>query len=137
MNFQNPFDGRWTYRSFRNDPDPGASFNSLRFGQGTLELSSNDVGEISGTLGGDGWSLELQGNYSLGNPFTVRFQGRGEINDEPWVYDYLGYRVPVWPNGIAQRNAIAGTIVRTVTHSNGSSPAGYVASWLAVAIDGC
>lgn len=54
---------------------------------------------------------------------------------EEWVYDYLGYLVPVWPNGVDQRPAIVGSIVRTKPHSMGNAPAGYVAQWIAVKQD--
>jgi hypothetical protein len=43
--------------------------------------------------------------------------------------------VPAWPNGIDQRPAMVGSIVRTVPHPGGSggvNPAGVVASWIAV-----
>ena len=74
--------------------------NELLFGAGTLELSEPSFGTLAGTLGGPGWSLALSGPISYGNPFTVRFQGASDINGETWVYDYTGYLVPPWPNGV-------------------------------------
>jgi hypothetical protein len=70
------------------------AFNDLAFGAGTLVLEAPEPGRITGSLGGSGWSLALQGWSSLGNPFTVRFQGKGEIGGELWVYDYLAYYTP-------------------------------------------
>jgi hypothetical protein len=131
----NPFVGKWSYRSFHNNPDLSVSFDKLRFGAGTLELSSSTFGNLSGTIGGPGWSLGIKGWITFGTPMTVRFQGRGEIEDEEWVYDYFGFLAPNWPNGEEQRPAILGTIVRTVPHSSGQSKAGYVASWIAVRQD--
>ncbi len=131
----NPIVGTWSYRSFVNNPDLSVEFNDLRFGAGTLVLEEPEFGRISGSLGGPGWSLSLQGWSSLGNPFTVRFQGSGDIGGERWVYDYLGFYAPLWPNGVEQRPAIVGTIVRTVPHSQGQAPAGFVASWYAVRQD--
>ena len=128
----NPIVGTWSYRSFVNNPDLSVEFNDLRFGAGTLVLEEPEFGRISGSLGGSGWSLSLQGWSSLGNPFTVRFQGSGDIGGERWVYDYLGFYAPMWPNGVGQRPAIVGTIVRTVPHSQGQAAAGVVASWYAV-----
>lgn len=128
----NPIVGTWSYRSFVNNPDLSVEFNDLRFGAGTLVLEEPEFGRISGSLGGSGWSLSLQGWSSLGNPFTVRFQGSGDIGGERWVYDYLGFYAPMWPNGVDQRPAIVGTIVRTVPHSQGQAAAGVVASWYAV-----
>src|SRR5215212_2626610 len=127
-----PFVGRWTYRSFHNDPEPSKEFNVLRFGTGTLVLDEPDYGRLSGSLGGEGWNLSLVGGYTYGNPFDLRFQGSGDISGEKWVYDYVGYLVPIWPNGIDQRPAIVGSVIRTVQHSNGQARAGYIASFIGV-----
>jgi hypothetical protein len=132
MDKDSPFVGRWTYRSFRNDPDLSKEFNDLRFGAGTLVLDEPDYGRLSGSLGDEGWSLSLVGGYTYGNPFALRFQGSGEIGGERWVYDYVGYLVPIWPNGVDQRPAIVGSVIRTVPHNNGQATAGYVASFIAV-----
>jgi hypothetical protein len=127
-----PFEGTWTYRSFISNPDLTVNVNELLFGAGTLELSEPSFGTLAGTLGGPGWSLALSGAISYGNPFTARFQGAGDINGETWVYDYTGYLVPPWPNGVDQRPAIVGSVIRTVPHSGGQAAAGFVASFIAV-----
>jgi len=132
MEHDSPFDGSWSYRSFRNDPDLSVEFDALRFGAGTLELSTPAFGRLAGSLGGEGWRLELAGGYGYGTPFSLRFQGSGQIGGEAWVYDYLGYLVPVWPGGVGQRPAIVGSVIRTVPHSGGQATAGYVASFIAV-----
>jgi hypothetical protein len=132
MKKDNPFIGHWTYRSFLNDPDISREFNALQFGAGTLILDELEFGRLCGSLGGEGWNLNLVGGYTYGNPFALRFQGSGEIGGETWVYDYIGYLVPIWPNGVDQRPAIVGSIIRTVPHSNGQAKAGYVASFIAV-----
>lgn len=58
-----------------------------------------------------------------------------ERGGEQWVYDYIGYVVPPWPNGIDQRPAIVGSVIRTIPHSGGQpgtlNPAGVVASFYA------
>lgn len=126
------FEGTWTYRSFRNIADQNVEPNRLLFGMGDLVLTQPEPGKVGGTLGGTGWSLELHGTVTEGDPTKVRWQGRGEFNGEIWVYDYLGYVVPDWPNGVDQVDAIVGTIVRTEPHSNGQAAAGVVASWFAV-----
>jgi hypothetical protein len=69
----------------------------------------------------------------------VRFQGKGLVSGEEWIYDYIGWLVPVWPNSnpTLQRPAMVGSIVRTIPHSGGDGtvhPAGVVASWYAVKI---
>ena len=56
----------------------------------------------------------------------------GVIGGEEWVYDYLGYLVPDWPDGVGQVATITGSIIRTVPHSSGQAPAGYTATFYAV-----
>jgi hypothetical protein len=72
----------------------------------------------------------------------VRFQGTGIVAGEQWIYDYEGYLVPDWPNGVQQRAAIVGSVVRTIPHSGAVkdgqktiAPAGVVASFYAVRTD--
>lgn len=127
-----PFVGSWSYRSFQNNADLSVPFETLRFGAGTLELTEPAFGQVSGSLGGPGWRLTLAGQYTYGNPYQARFQGSGDIGGERWVYDYVGYLVPTWPNGVAQTAAMVGSVIRTVPHSQGQAPAGYVASFIAV-----
>jgi hypothetical protein len=130
--------GTWTYRSFINDPDVSTSFNDLQFGLGNIRIDQSPMNEFIGLIYGPGWELKLKGSTTYGNPFTVRFQGRGVVGGEEWVYDYVGYVVRPWPNGVDQRPAIVGSIVRTIPHSSGTggvAPAGVVASWIAVKDD--
>ena len=138
----NPWVGSWTYRSLLNDPDLTTDFNSLEFGRGTLVINSDSASELlTGSIGGPGWSLALHGSRSYGSPAQVRFQGKGLVNGELWIYDYIGWLVPVWPNSTEQyqRTAIVGSVTRTVPHSSGSdggtAPAGVVASFYAVKAD--
>ena len=78
------------------------------------------------------YAFRLHGYCTLGNPFTIRFQGVGDASaSEGQKYDYLGYLSPRWPNGKAQQLAIVGTIVRTLRPDDPSLE-GYVASWIAV-----
>jgi hypothetical protein len=128
--------GHWTYRSFVNDPDPATPFNGLRFAVAELVIEAFAPGDFTGRLvfGSDA-QMTLTGASSFGNPFTVRFQGRGASPGiEDFVYDYVGYLVPVWPNGVDQRPAIVGSVVRTAPHVGGEE-VGVVASWIAVKRD--
>ncbi|MDW9670847.1 hypothetical protein GOB27_30435 [Sinorhizobium meliloti] len=127
-----PFVGTWTYRSFVSDPNLNTPFEDLEFGRANLVITELTSGKVGGTIGGTGWSLNLDGRIDSGNPEAIRFTGSGPIGGENWVYDYLGFLVPKWPNGVDQRSAIVGTIVRTVPHSNGQAQAGFVAQWIAV-----
>jgi hypothetical protein len=133
----NPFVGSWTYRSLLNDPDVNKKFNDLEFGRGTIVIKKGPEEVLHGTIGGPGWSLALHGSRAYGSPMQVRFQGKGIVGGEEWVYDYIGWLVPVWPNSDdrLQRPAIVGSVVRTVPHSGsngGINPAGVVASFYAV-----
>jgi hypothetical protein len=156
----NPFLGSWTYRSFLNDPsqfldaidsaleNPAQlektpkqavallqQLDGLVFGHGTITIVEAPLAILKGTIGGAGWSLALAGSRSYGNPMEVRFQGKGIVGGAEWIYDYIGYLVPQWPNGVQQRPAMVGSIVRTIPHpsgNGGTSPAGVVASWYAV-----
>ena len=132
----NPFIGSWTYRSLLNVADVATDFDALEFGRGTIVIEEAAMQTLVGTIGGPGWSLTLAGARSYGNPMHARFQGTGIIGGEQWVYDYQGYLVPNWPNGVGQIPAIVGSVVRTVPHSGSQpgtvNPAGVVASFYAV-----
>lgn len=130
--------GLWTYRSLLNDPDVATAFNDLEFGRGHIEIENAPMGIFKGRIYGPGWELRLNGSIEYGNPCSVRFQGRGVVSGEEWVYDYVGYLSPPWPAGNAQRPALAGSIIRTVPHASGAggvAPAGVVCSWYAVMTD--
>jgi hypothetical protein len=136
----NPFVGAWTYRSLLNDPDINTDFDKLEFGRANILIEEAVPQLLTGTIGGDGWSLALHGAREYGSPMKVRFQGKGLVSGEEWVYDYIGWLVPVWPNSDAslQRAAIVGSITRTIPHSSsggGTAPAGVVASFYAVRQD--
>jgi hypothetical protein len=130
--------GVWTYRSFNNDPNLTTPYDQYLFGSGYITINDAPMGVFHGQIGDVGWSLELNGSTNYGYPCVVRFQGRGVVSGEEWIYDYLGYVNPPWPNGINQVPSIVGTIVRTIPHSSGSgkkslvNPAGVTASWIAV-----
>ena len=135
----NPFVGTWTYRSFLNDPDVNTAFNDLEFGRGTIVIAEAPLQILEGTIGGPGWSLTLKGSRQYGNPMHARFQGTGIVSGEKWIYDYEGYLVPHWPNGVDQRAAIVGSVIRTIPHAGGQpgtvAPAGVVCSFYAVRVD--
>jgi hypothetical protein len=135
----NPFVGNWTYRSFLNDPDVDKGFNDLEFGRGTIVINDAQMQILQGTIGGAGWSLALKGARAYGNPMHVRFQGKGLVSGEEWIYDYEGYLLPQWPTGIGQRAAIVGSVIRTIPHPGGSpgtvKPGGVVCSFYAVRAD--
>lgn len=75
----NHFIGRWSYRSLANNPDLSVSFEDLRFGAGTLELTEPETGKVGGSRSGPGWSLSLDGTVTDGDTTILGFQGRGVI----------------------------------------------------------
>ncbi|WP_434750734.1 hypothetical protein [Paenibacillus amylolyticus] len=132
--------GVWTYRSFFNITEHVEDFNELRFGQGELVFEiANEQGDLRGQLAfrsapprQDDARLSLFGSMENGTPVRIRFQGEGieETAASGWVYDYVGYLVPNWLDGVNQRKAIVGSVIRTVPH--GDRPAGVVGSFIAV-----
>ena len=115
------------------------------FGEGTIEITAPSSEKLGGTIGGSlgpgagNWLLNLRGSIGYGSPGQVRFQGVGVVNGEEWIYDYIGWLVPVWPNStdLLERAAIVGSVVRTIPHSGSDGtvhPAGVVASFYAVRV---
>lgn len=133
----NPFIGSWTYRSLLNKPDIQTEFNDLEFGRGTMVFTEPAPATIGGTIGGPGWSLDLHGSYGFGAPMQIACQGKGIVGGEEWIYAYIGWLIPAWPNsgnGL-QVPAIVGSVTRVIPHKSGSggtSPAGVVGSFYAV-----
>jgi hypothetical protein len=131
--------GIWTYRSLLNDPDLATGFDKLEFGRGNIRIDDAPMGVFKGLIYDTGWSLDLNGAIGYGTPWSVRFQGTGNVGGEQWIYDYTGYVVPPWPNGVDQRPAIVGSVIRTLPHSGGGpgtiAPAGVVCSFYAVRQD--
>ncbi|MER9657029.1 hypothetical protein NKJ26_26685 [Mesorhizobium sp. M0152] len=133
----NPFVGNWAYRSFLNDPDISKAANDLLFGEGTLAIVEQSAIELSGTIGGPGWSLDLRGSFGYGLPMQVRFQGKGVVGGEEWMYDYIGWLVPVWPTAPTCwkcRRSSDRWCARSRIRGDGGStnPGGVMASFYAV-----
>jgi hypothetical protein len=137
----NPFVGTWIYRSFYNDPDGKKALKDLLLGEGNLVIEKGPDDLLTGTIGGSDWSLALHGSRAYGSPMQVRFQGKGVNYGAEWIYDYIGWLVPVWPNSDStlQRAAIVGSVTRTIPHPGSKagtvSPAGVVGSFYAVLAD--
>lgn len=127
----NPFAGIWIYRSYLNEPSMPV------FGEGTITFDDSPLGHLSGKLlmpiDKPTLQLDLRGNFQLGTPFAARFQGIGVAGTGTagWIYDYIGYYIPDWPDGVGQVPAFVGSVVRTVAHGAGA-PAGVVASFIAI-----
>jgi hypothetical protein len=125
-----PFAGSWHYRSLINNPAPVADWNTLQFAEGDFTFTDAPVGQFAGSADfGGGLTMKFFGNSGLGSPMQVRFQGVGTgATNKDWDYDYIGFYVPQWPNGIKQVDAIVGSVVRSKPH--GGNPAGVSASFI-------
>ena len=134
--------GDWIYRSFINTTQPVQTLNDILFGEGDLTLSVGTDGFFTkSTLSfGPGYGMTVSGQ-AIGvetNTFSlpriaIEMKAFGITGEETagWIYEYRGYLVPNWYNGVAQATAIVGTVIRVVEHGP-TSPAGYVASFVAV-----
>lgn len=137
---ENGLVGKWTYRSFKNDPnmvgEDGQKALNLFFAEGTIAFEHVEHQLVKGTLSWDGKvQMHLAGNLYAGqgiSPATLVMTGIGIDNSstQGWVYQYQGYPAPRWPGGVDQVPAIVGSVTRTVRH--GSGQAGYVASFVMV-----
>jgi hypothetical protein len=127
----NPFAGKWIYRSYLNEPD------MPEFGEGIFTFDDTPLGHLTGKLmmpiTSPTLQLDLRGNFQLGTPFAARFQGNGVAGTGTagWIYNYIGYYIPAWPDGVKQVPAFVGSVIRTVAHGP-TSPAGVVASFIAI-----
>jgi len=130
--------GKWTYRSFHNRPalvgDNAQAALDLIFAEAvfTFEVSGTS---LKGAIDWDGGGLDLKGQVRPASgqaPESVAIVGTGrpQTSTAGWEYDYRGSLAYRWPNGIDQVPALVGTVIRAKPH--GSSPAGYVASFIAV-----
>ncbi|MEL7251075.1 MAG: hypothetical protein AAFO03_21795 [Bacteroidota bacterium] len=138
------WEGTWAYRSYNNYTfeqvkTDSSSGTNLMFGEGTIIISpSLNQNELSGSIGDEKrqeWELKLTGSINYGDPFTARFQGKGMVGGHEWIYEYVGYLVNPWQNGVNQVPAFVGSVIRQIPHPGGDGtihPAGVVASFFCV-----
>jgi hypothetical protein len=131
----NPFFGRWTYRSFYNRPEPVGDFEKIHLFEADLVLADGGQDLVGGSLRWDGGELTMSGTFVREDPPTIRMRATGVAGTSTagWIYDYVGYLTRNWRESDAQRPAIVGTLMRTVPH--GQRPAGFTASFVAVSRD--
>jgi hypothetical protein len=140
--------GFWTYRSFRNNPAPigdlpddqqPAAALALLFGEGDLTIETADKGVFKAALSFGGKAImDLVGTFTPASGdrpavATARGAGRKGSGIENFHYNYVFYAVPPWKDGIDQRQALVGTVVRAADH--GTAKKGYVASTVTVRKD--
>ena len=124
------FIGNWTYRSLRNLP-MGTPFSNLEFATAVMRFKKTSGDSIFGVLDmGPGYALNLKGKLTTSNGSTTFYiQGEGVPNTSTanWEYDYQGYVVPKWKNGINQTDACTGSVIRSKPHDG--AKAGETASF--------
>ncbi len=134
-------DGKWTYRSYHNSEELVAGDAqkalSLLFGEGVFEFWAVTYVKFTGTfdMGGE-YRLELDAELHPapdGGTVEIAITGLGIAGTptEGWQYDYRGNFGHRWDDGVDQVPSFVGTVIRTKPH--GTRPAGYVASFIAVA----
>ena len=137
-------EGNWTYRSFINDTgqvgNDAQKALALIFGEGDLTISPKGPSIFHAVLDfGGGAAMDLYGEVVPGggvNPAALIITGTGRENTSTakWVYQYKGYVVPQWAEGVKQVPGIVGTVIRTIPHASSTpgveSPAGVVASFM-------
>lgn len=132
----NRFLGTWRYRSFLNVTTPAKKLDDILFWEAEMSLQDAGNGRVTGTIGDASDKLTVRGSGTFGFPNYVRFEANGidGTSSAGWKYNYAGFFVPDWPDGVDQQDAIVGSVIRSVPHSNGRAKAGYVASFIAVRI---
>ena len=131
--------GKWTYRSFNNDPtlvdgDPNKAL-ALFFAEAIFTFAIPSSTALQGAIDWPGGGLDLAGDITpscdgLGPIVTITGTGRPGTDTEGWEYDYFGQLAHTWPNGVNQRPTVVGSVIRAKPHTG--APAGYVASFVAV-----
>jgi hypothetical protein len=131
--------GKWTYRSFHNRAAKvdGVADAALKliFAEATFTFALSDSTTLEGAIDWDGGGLDISGTVAPAtatSPLSVALIGSGRPNTDTagWEYDYRGALAYEWPNGVNQIPALVGTLIRAKPHNG--SPAGYVASFIAV-----
>ena len=127
--------GKWTYRSFFNDPamvgdDPKKALD-LIFAEATFTFEVSGT-ELKGIIDWGSGGLDLKGTVSS-SPLAMQIIGLGRpgTQTDGWRYDYNGNLAYAWPNAIDQVPALVGTVIRVNAHGRGA-PAGVTASFIAV-----
>jgi hypothetical protein len=138
-----PLAGKWTYRSFVNSAeqvtsDPATAAEKLLgllFAEAVFTFEIPTSTTLKGGIDWPGGGLDLQGTIQqdpsgAGPIVHIIGSGRPGTDTATWEYDYHGQLAFQWPNGVNQKPAIVGSVIRAKPHDGG--PAGFVASFIAV-----
>ena len=106
--------GKWTYRSFLNDPtqvtsDPNKAAENLLallFAEAVFTFEIPTPTTLKGAIDWPGGGLNLQGTVREdGGALVLAIRGIGRPNTGTahWEYDYHGQLAYRWPHGVNQR----------------------------------
>jgi len=131
--------GKWTYRSYRNDPAlvNGNAQKALTdiFGEGVFTLATPTPDTITGVFDmGGGYVLDITGKlaHAAGAVSNIAMAGVGRAGTptDGWEYDYNAIPGYAWPTGVDQVPSFVGTVLRAKPHNG--SPSGFTASFISV-----
>jgi hypothetical protein len=126
------FNGSWTYRSLLNNTDWTLPFNQLKFASAIMDLKTISNDSISGILY---WAdnpkqgLNITGKFYYQDTttcYSLIGTGTAALGTPGWQYDYKGYIVAKWTNGVKQADVLVGSTIRAKPHDG--APAGDVAT---------
>jgi hypothetical protein len=135
--------GSWTYRSFHNKhtrvyPAAPPTAHGLILQEAVFKLETPTDTTLQGTIelsGGGVLDIDLTGGEvrpaEVPPEFTFRGTGRPGTGTAGWEYVYHGHLTRQWPNGINQRPALVGSVIRLKPHGE-AAPAGSVYPFIAV-----
>jgi len=135
--------GYYTFRSFRDRPDPVNDFNTIKFAETELFLHVGDDGVVSGlaafpadTTPHRKGVMDLAGKVSSWEPLRLHFVGKGQPHTEmaDSEYEHDCTVAPTWDFSVPpQRTVLSGTVRCNKNH--GTATAGATASFVAVKRD--
>lgn len=129
--------GRWTYRSFRSNPDIDVDFGDLEFGRGELLVEYACWGKFIGRLVlGDDYEFRLTGAVTPGDPPTISLDGFGDATESKGQhYQYFACVMPLWGHDPRKRPTIVGSVKRAAPKKGSTERAGSAAVFIAVKQD--
>jgi hypothetical protein len=132
--------GRWTYRSFRNDPEPigndAAAALHLLLSEGVMEFGEAAEEEFRGGLGlASDHALTLMGRSLRAadgrEEYSIVGHGIAGTPTEGWRYDFRCSLAPTWPGATDRLPPLLGSVLRVTSHGS-DAPAGETACFIAV-----
>jgi hypothetical protein len=143
--------GSWTYRSFHNNSTdvyqiPPTAHGRLILQEAVFRLETPTSTTLQGAIEWGTGVLDLNGTVRSGvggepSSFEIVGTGRPGADTSDWEYRYQGHLTRHWPEGVNQRPALLGSVLRTkphgdspawVSHTGGIATGGYVAPFIAV-----